>query len=95
MLAVEWQPHARADLLAIIAAIADENPDAAQRLKEEIQARTASLAQHPRLYRAGRVKGTRELVVRPNYVVVYTERPGIVSILRVLHTARQWPVVAG
>ncbi len=41
--------------------------------------------------RVGRIEGTRELVVRRNYVVVYAEDPGAVTILRVLHAAQQWP----
>jgi len=45
----------------------------------------------PKLYKPGRVKGTREMVVRPNYVVVYREDSRAVTILRVLHAARQWP----
>ena len=45
---------------------------------------------HPKLYRRGRVTGTREMDVRPNYNV-YTERPEAVSILRVVHAAQQWP----
>jgi plasmid stabilization system protein ParE len=31
------------------------------------------------------------MVVRSNYVVVYTEDRLAVTILRVLHTAQQWP----
>ncbi len=77
--------------MAIIAYIADDNPDAAQRLKDDIEARTSRLAEHPKLYRAGRVAGTREMVVRSNYVVVYAEDARAVSILRVLHAAQQWP----
>jgi len=45
------------------------------------------------LYRAGRVSGTREMVVRSNYVVIYTEDTCAVTILRVLHAAQQWPPV--
>jgi len=37
------------------------------------------------------VAGTREMVVRSNYVVVYMEDTRAVSILRVLHAAQQWP----
>jgi toxin ParE1/3/4 len=51
----------------------------------------AKLAGHPKLYRPGRVAGTREMVVRSNYVVVYAEDVRAVSILRVLHAAQQWP----
>jgi len=43
------------------------------------------------LYRAGRVSGTREMVVRSNYVVIYTEDAYAVTVLRVLHAAQQWP----
>lgn len=53
--------------------------------------RVGELAQHPKVYRAGRVRGTRELVVHPNYVVVYRIAGGEIEILRVLHSARQWP----
>jgi plasmid stabilization system protein ParE len=42
-------------------------------------------------YRPGRVVGTREMVVRPNYLVIYTESARAVTILRVLHAAQQWP----
>jgi plasmid stabilization system protein ParE len=37
------------------------------------------------------VNGTRELVVRPNYIVVYAETPAVVTVLRVLHAAQMWP----
>ena len=39
----------------------------------------------------GRVDGTREMVVRTNYIVVYAEDARGVTILRVLHAAQQWP----
>ena len=88
---LEWKATAVADLLAIIDYIADENPDAAQALKEEIENKTSCLPDNPKLYRTGRVDGTREMVVRPNYIVIYAEDVAAVTILRVLHAARQWP----
>jgi toxin ParE1/3/4 len=91
---LEWRQIARADLLAIVDYISDDNPDAAQRLKDDIEARVAKLIEHPKLYRAGRVAGTREIVVRSNYVVIYTEDMRAVTILRVLHAAQQWPPAA-
>ncbi len=91
MLVLEWRQTARADLLAIVDYISDDNPDAAQRLKDDIEAKAAKLPEHPKLYRAGRVPGTREMLVRSNYVVIYTENARAVTILRVLHTAQQWP----
>ena len=91
VLAIEWRETARADLLAIISHIADENPEAAQRLKDDIQAKVAVLAMHPKLHKSGRVPGTREMVVRANYVVVYAEDLRAVTVLRILHAAQQWP----
>ena len=89
--ALEWRQTARADLLAIVDYISDDNPEAAQRLKDDIEAATARLPEHPKLYRPGRVAGTREMVVRTNYVVIYAENARVVLILRVLHAAQQWP----
>jgi toxin ParE1/3/4 len=91
VLVLEWRQTARADLLAIVDYISDDNPDAAQRLKDDIETKVANLPEHPKLYRAGRVRGTREMVVRSNYVVVYAEDARAVTILRVLHAAQQWP----
>ena len=79
------------DLLDILDYISDDSPDAAQCLIDEIEAKASKLVLHPRLYKAGRVHGTREMVVRTNYVVVYMENEQFISILRVLHVARQWP----
>lgn len=88
---LEWKAAAITDLLAIIDYISDDNPDAAQYLKDEIDQKTSLLTERPQLYRPGRVGGTREMVVRPNYVVAYTENPEMVTILRVLHAAQKWP----
>ena len=89
--ALEWREAARSDLLAIVDYISDDNPDAAQRLKDEIEAKVSKLPDRPKLYRPGRVAGTRETVVRPNYVIVYAEDERAVVVLRVLHAAQQWP----
>lgn len=43
MRAVEWTRWARADLLAIVDDISDENPDAAQSLKDDLEAKAARL----------------------------------------------------
>ena len=91
MLRLEWKATAVADLLAIVDYISDDNPDAAQVLKDEIEAKVSRLREQPRLYRVGRVEGTREMVVRSNYIVVYAEDADTVTILRVLHAAQQWP----
>lgn len=88
---LEWKAVAVEDLMAIVDYISDDNPAAALSLMDEIQAKVAHLTEHPRRCRPGRVPGTRELVVRPNYLVVYTEKPAMVTVLRILHAAQQWP----
>jgi toxin ParE1/3/4 len=88
---LEWRPKASADLLAIVAYIAADNPAAAQELKNSIEGKVAALAEHPKLYRPGRIKGTRELVAHPNYIVLYRIVGTVVEILRVKHAAQQWP----
>lgn len=89
---LEWRPQASADLLEIVAYIADDNPDAAQELKDEIEDKAAKLPDHPKLYKLSpRVKGMRELVVRSNYVLLYRETPELVEVVNVLHARRKWP----
>ncbi len=93
---LEWRPQARADLLEIVAYIADDNPDAAQELKDEIEAKAAKLPDHPKLYKPStRVKGMRELVARSNFIVLYRETPQLVEVVNVLHARRQWPPLKG
>lgn len=59
---------------------------------DEIFSETAKrLADHPRLGRVGRIKGTRELLPHPSYRLVYEIRDETVWILGVVHTARRWP----
>ncbi|SHI07404.1 type II toxin-antitoxin system RelE/ParE family toxin [Marivita hallyeonensis] len=87
----EWKATAVADLLAIVDYISDHNPEAAQSLNNEIMRKTAQLPDNPHLYRAGRIDGTREMVVHPNYIVVYRPVSGNVTILRILHAAQLWP----
>mgnify|MGYP000144448989 CR=1 FL=1 len=91
MLTIEWSKYAKDDLLAILEYIAGHDAKAAWRLKEEIDVRIGHLPRHPRLYKAGREAGTREIVVAPNYLVVYAETSTTLLILRVLHAAQQWP----
>lgn len=42
-------------------------------------------------HKPGRVRGTHEIVVTPNYVIVYRATKTQISILRVLHARQQWP----
>ena len=64
---------------------------AAVDLDLEFEAKAENARLRPKLYKAGRVKGTREIVVRPNYIMVYRVTGDVVEVLRVLHAAQQWP----
>lgn len=88
---LEWKAAAIADLTAIVDYISDDNPDAALALLAEIEGKVRLIGDHPKRGRPGRVKETRELIVRPNYIVIYEETPALVTILRVLHAAQMWP----
>ncbi|HWE63844.1 MAG TPA: type II toxin-antitoxin system RelE/ParE family toxin [Chloroflexota bacterium] len=85
-------PQARSDLRDVIIYIAQDNPDAAERIEDRIIQATRRLISHPEMGRPGRVPGTRELVVASTpYVVPYRIRGERVELLAVIHTARQWP----
>ena len=88
-----WRPMANADREHIFDYIAQDNPRAALALDEDFSAKVAMAAQRPALYKPGRVPGTREIVVRPNYILVYRieDEGGTLVVLRVLHAAQQWP----
>jgi toxin ParE1/3/4 len=82
---IRWTNPARRNLATHIAAIAVDNPDAAERVKDAIVAGVARLADHPHRGRPGRREGTRELVIAafPMYVVVYRVASTEIRILRV------------
>jgi len=82
---------AEADRNEIFDYIAQDNPQAALNLDEDFEAKATTAAQRPKLYKPGRMRGTREIVVRLNYVMVYRIEDDAIDILRVLHAARQWP----
>jgi len=88
---LKWSELARNDLLTIVDYISDDNPDAAQRVKDDIESKAAKLLGFPKMARPGRVEGTRELIVWANYILVYQEDNSTILVLRVLHAAQQWP----
>ena len=67
----EWKATAIADPLIIVDYISDENPAAAQALKDEIEDRTSSLADHPQMHRVGHFRCPR---VAPGYVPNRSQR---------------------
>lgn len=88
---VFWTAQAAKDREVIFDYIEARNPQAALQLDEQISLKVRRLEDHPDSGRAGRVASTRELIAHRHYVVVYDTVSESIRILRVLHTARQWP----
>ncbi|WP_183443695.1 type II toxin-antitoxin system RelE/ParE family toxin [Pseudoduganella violacea] len=91
MLPILWRPEALADLSTILEYIAQRNPQAAANLYGDIDRIVTQLPYHPYLYRLGRVAGTRELVVHPNYLIVYSVTTTAIEIVTVIHTRQHYP----
>jgi toxin ParE1/3/4 len=89
---VRWLDDALADVTEVYRYIAADNPKAAARVVQRLQAAVRLLAEMPHRGRPGRWSGTRELVVpRTPYIVPYRVQGDLVEILRVFHSARRWP----
>lgn len=91
MLRLIWRETALDDLDQIVVYIGQHNLDAAFRVQLLIEACAERLAEHPYMYRPGRLSGTREAVVHPNYILIYRVGADTVEILNVLHTRREYP----
>jgi toxin ParE1/3/4 len=91
-LRVKWIRRALRDLDEVEAYIARDNPAAAAETVLGIARAVSLLQEQPGLGRAGRVPGTRELVIPDSpYIVPYRVKDNIVQVLRVYHASRQWP----
>lgn len=89
---IVWTGDARADLDAIRDYIGSRNPQAAARTAARVFRAVEQLTDMADLGRPGRIAGTRELIVAGTpYLVPYRLRRGRIEILRVYHSARQWP----
>lgn len=89
---VYWSDRAQEDIVQIVTYIAQDNPDAAERIERRIYQATARLTEQPGMGRPGRVDGTRELVIGgTRYIVPYRVRGQVVEIIAIMHGAQQWP----
>ena len=86
-----WLEPALEQLETILDYIAARNEDAARRLQLAIETCAEGLADRPFMYRPGRVPGTREAVVHPNYILVYRVTAEAVEIVSVVHARQQYP----
>lgn len=87
---IVWSPLAQARLREIRAYIAQDNPEAAERVAARLVAIVETLKVYPSLGRAGAEPGIRELVVGGTpYIVLYRVRSKRVTILTIWHGAQR------
>ena len=68
---VMWTPEAEQDRYDIWDYIATDNPLAAAQMDALFSDAAAILAEHPKMGRAGKIPGTRELIPHASYRLVY------------------------
>jgi len=89
---VRWLRKALENLDSEAEYIAKDNPSATEHVVTAIIEATERLRNYPGMGRAGRVLGTRELVISGTpYILPYRVRGDVIEILRVFHGARKWP----
>ena len=89
---VQWTNKAKIRLEEIEAYITQESPAAAKKVILTIIKKTATqLSKYPESSKPGRLMGTRELMFSDTpFLVVYTVRSNIVTILTIFHTAQNF-----
>ncbi len=88
---LRWEAEARRQYRDSLTYIATQNAAAAEGLGDEIARKLDLVAQFPEIGRRGRVARTRELVVHPNYIVVYAVRKNTIDVIRFLHVRKLYP----
>ena len=87
-MALKWTKTALRSVDEIAGFIAKDNPTRATSFVLELKDAVTKLQVHPGMGRAGRVLGTRELVLHKNYIAIYRVRGDDVEILRLHHVAQ-------
>lgn len=88
---IKWLRSALLDLDEIEAYIAEDSSAVAVDVVVKIIKAVSFLGEQQGIGRAGRVPGTKELVI-PGlpYIVPYRVKEEVVQVLRVYHTSRKW-----
>ena len=84
---LRWTNRALGRLDEIASYIATDNPTRAKSFVTELRDKVDILRSH-QLGKAGRVFGTKELVLHQNYLAVYRVKDDKVQIITILHTAQ-------
>ena len=89
---LEWTLKALGDLREAGNFIAEDNPQAAEKIADRAREAVEYLLEHPNMGRPGRLPNTRELVISGTpFIVIYWVRRTALQILRVLHHSKKWP----
>ncbi len=87
-----WTFAAISDVEDIVEHISEDNLDAALALAERMFDTVDDvIVPNPYAGRPGRVAGTREVIMRAPYIIVYRVRNDTIDVLAVRHAARLWP----
>lgn len=89
---ITWLDDAINDLHALRHYIAQENPSTTNRVAKRILNAINCLPEQPGMGRHGRVYGTRELIIPGTpFIIPYRIKQNKIEVLRVFHSAMQWP----
>jgi toxin ParE1/3/4 len=89
---IRWLRKAAQNLDDAYDYVAKDNPKAAKELVQEVYRLVNLLKTQPSMGRAGRVAGTRELVVQDYpFIIPYRIQHDEIQILRVFHTRLRLP----
>jgi addiction module RelE/StbE family toxin len=91
MLGLSWKIEAEHQFNDIVAYIELLSPDGAKKITRAILDGLELARSSPHMGRPGRVAGTRELIVHPNYIVIYRITPHTIDVLRILHARQLYP----
>lgn len=92
MLPIIWRLRAQDDLERIVERIAKDNPFAARRMQQRLNDAVIPLSEHPYLFvRSTRMPTCREIVVHPNYILIYRVGDTSIDVVRILHARQQYP----
>ena len=90
---LKWTKRALAQFNQAQEYIAQEDPQAAQAVAQRIADALQLLLTQPHMGRVGRAVGTQEwVVVKTPYLIAYRVKGNDLTVLRVLHSKRRWPV---
>jgi addiction module RelE/StbE family toxin len=90
---LRWTATAADDLQHIADYLFEKTPENAAQLIRKIYDAPSKLKEFPNLGRSGKKQGTRELLLPPlPYVLVDKVADDILHIVRILHSAQDWPL---